>query len=73
MGIDCDCRLCASWLVWLSRRGAQYFYAPARLSDKSLWLTYKDAEVWRFRRKEPAGRSYHLAPLKAVEMDDSPE
>ena len=49
--------------------GRKWFYAPARFSDKSLWLNHDDQEVWSYLRGAPAGTApYYLAPRKTVRL-----
>ena len=39
-----------------SRRGATWYYAPVRFSNRALWLKYENLEVWRAEsHQEPNG------------------
>ena len=49
--------------------GPQWFYAPARFSDKTLSLQHMDAEVWQFVQNMPTDEPYYLAPGKALNLD----
>ena len=49
--------------------GRQWVYAPARFSDKSLWLNHKEQEVWSYRADSPQSEVlYYLAPRKTVSL-----
>jgi len=44
--------------------GPKWFYQPARFSDKSLWLTYQDKDIWTSPRQGHGTTKPHLKDLQ---------
>lgn len=47
--------------------GPAWCYAAARFSDKSLWLSHRETEVWKFLDDVPSTDArYYLAPARTI-------